>query len=157
MNRDDIRLHQAMEADIDMIVGMRTLFADELAGKQDSDTELYLRSKLTEYFAEELNKTCICWYATVNEQPVSIVAVVLRKQPGSLKNPTGRWGYFMNVYTLPPFRRLGISSMLLNRAMEHAVSLGYRAFELHATKDGEATYLKNGFTLHAEPTYRRFF
>jgi GNAT superfamily N-acetyltransferase len=157
MNSNEITLHQAREADIDMIVDMRTLFADELAGKQDSATEQSMRACLKEYFAEELNKTCICWYATVNEQPVSIVAVVLRKQPGSLKNPTGKWGYFMNVYTLPSFRRMGISSLLLNKAIEHAVSLGYTAFELHATKDGEPTYIKNGFTLHAEPTYRKFF
>lgn len=157
MNKSDITLHQAMYSDIDMIVDMRTLFANELAGKQDSATEQYLRANLTDYFTEELNKTCICWYASVNEQPVSIVAIVLRKQPGSLKNPTGRWGYFMNVYTLPSFRRLGISSLLLNKTMEHAVSLGYTAFELHATKDGEPTYVKNGFTLYAEPTYRKFF
>ncbi len=41
--------------------------------------------------------------------------------------------------------------------MDHAIGLGYTAFELHATKAGEHMYLQNGFVAHGEPTYRRYF
>lgn len=156
MELNNIDLHQAVNADINTIVDLRTLFSDELVGKQDMDTESNLRSSFQNYLVGELNKTCLCWYATVDGQPASIVCMILRKQPGNMKNPSGQWGYIMNVFTLPAFRRLGISSMLLNRIIDHAVSLGYSAFELHATKDGEPAYIKNGFTIHPEPTYRKY-
>lgn len=156
MKLSNIEFLQAEETDIDMIVDLRSLFTAELIGKQDDATESQLRSNFQKYFAEELNKTCLCWYATVDKLPVSIVTMVLRKQPGNAKNPSGRWGYLMNVFTLPLYRRQGISSTLLNKIIEQAISLGYTAFELHATKDGEPTYIKNGFTIHSEPTYRKY-
>lgn len=151
-----IETHLATNADINMIVDMRMLFSDELVGKQDATEENSLRHSLLRYFAEELNKTCLCWYATADNIPVSIVTMILRKQPGSIVNPTGMWGYVMNVFTLPEYRRQGISSILLNKIIDHAVGLGYTAFELHATKDGEPAYLKLGFNKHTEPTYRKF-
>ncbi len=156
MELNNTTLHQAVDSDINMIIDLRIMFADELMGKQDIAVENELRCNFREYFTSELNKTCLCWYAAVDNQTVSIVTMVLRTQPGNIKNPSGRWGYIMNVFTLPLFRRLGISSMLLNKIMEHAVGLGYTAFELHATKDGEQTYIKNGFSLHTEPTYRKY-
>jgi GNAT superfamily N-acetyltransferase len=63
----------------------------------------------------------------------------------------------MNVFTLPPYIRRGISSQLHEKIMDHAIGLGYTAFELHATKAGEHMYLQNGFVAHGEPTYRRYF
>jgi GNAT superfamily N-acetyltransferase len=62
----------------------------------------------------------------------------------------------MNVFTLPAYRKRGISSQLLDKIMDHAIGLGYTAFELHATKAGEPMYLQNGFVAHGEPTYRRY-
>ena len=153
---NNITFHKAEDTDINMIIDLRIMFADELVGKQDTATKNSLRSNLQHYFAEELNKTCLCWFAMVDSITVSIVTMVLRKQPGNLVNPTGKWGYIMNVFTLPEYRRQGVSSVLLNKIIDHAISLGYTAFELHATKDGEPSYLKNGFTLYPEPTYRRF-
>lgn len=157
MESNRISIIQATENEIDLMVNMRILFSDELIGKQDAAIEAQLRLNLKEYFIEELNNTYLCYYATVNGEGASIAGLVLRKQPGSLKNPSGKWGYLMNVFTLAEYRRMGLSSQVINALMDKAISLGITSFELHATKQGELTYQKLGFEILSEPTYRKFF
>jgi GNAT superfamily N-acetyltransferase len=147
---------QATEADIPMIIDQRVIFANELGGKQDTQTEAMQRKDLTDYFQRELNKTYICWYATLNDEVVAIGGLVIRTQPGNIKNPSGIWGYIMNIYTRPQDRRKGLSTEILNRLIGSARERGIVAFELHATKEGEQVYIKDGFELHPEPTYRKF-
>lgn len=60
------------------------------------------------------------------------------------------------MFTYPEYRRKGISSLLLNKIIESARLKGYKAFELHATKDGEPMYLKHGFEYMNEPTLRKY-
>jgi hypothetical protein len=92
MDQTDISLHQATHSDIDLIVDMRILFSDELAGKQDIAAEREMRANLHGYYAAELNTTCLCWYAMAAGEVVSIINIVLRRQPGNIKNPSGKWG-----------------------------------------------------------------
>lgn len=151
-----IRLHRATTADIDILVDMRILFGNELVGEQDEDTERQIRMALLEYFMEELNRGCICRYAIVDGEVASIACVVLRRQPPSIKNRSGKWGYFMNVYTVPEYRRRGLSAMVLQQLEKDAAEMGVTAFELHATEAGAPVYEKVGYVIHGEPTYRKF-
>jgi predicted acetyltransferase len=82
--------------------------------------------------------------------------VHLRHLPGNFKNPTGKWGYIMNMYTVPEHRRKGVCKGILDELVKHATSAGITAFELHATPEGELVYSRNGFAPHNEPTYRKF-
>jgi ribosomal protein S18 acetylase RimI-like enzyme len=77
--------------------------------------------------------------------------------PGNFINYEGLKGYIMNMYTLPEYRRKGICTELLKRLVETGMVMGVRSFELHATKEGEPLYIKEGFKLHSEPTYRKHF
>lgn len=152
----DVRLHRATTADVDILVDMRIAFANELAGVQDEDTERQARMALLEYFMEELNRSCICRYALVDGEVASIACVVIRRQPPSLKNRWGKWGYFMNVYTVPEYRRRGLSALVLRQLEEDAAEMGVMAFELHATEAGAPVYESMGYKVHPEPTYRKF-
>jgi len=150
----NIEYKQATEQDIDMLVEMRARFASELSGQPVEDVRM--EEELKAYFTEELNKTYLCWYALVDGQVASIAGVVLRRSPGSIKNPSGRWGYIMNVYTLQPYRRMGLSKQVMERLMQSARERGTKCFELHATPEGEHVYINMGFLKHGEPTYRLF-
>lgn len=156
LQKNMINIIQLTTNEIGLAVDMRILFADELAGKQDPETESRLRQQLEQYFHEELNQTYLCYYAEVNGTVASIAGLVIRKQPGSLKNPSGKWGYIMNVFTLPEFRRMGLSQQVLHALMNKAAALGITSFELHATPQGAPAYQKLGFQIHNEPTYRKF-
>ena len=100
---------KATAADIDAVVEMRMLFSIEYAGVQSPEVEAQLRQNLSDYFIKELDKNYLCWFAKVDGEVASIAGMVIRINPGNVKNPSGIWGYIMNVYTLPKYRRMGLS------------------------------------------------
>ena len=112
---------------------------------------------MTEYFSKAIqDNTCISFIAKCDGIVAGIGSVHLREMPGNFKNPSGKWGYIMNMYTVPAFRRNGICKNILNLLMTDAKKHGYHAFELHATKKGEKVYTQEGFVHHEEPTLRKF-
>lgn len=151
-----IKYIQATEADIDMLVDQRVIFSDELVGKQDEEKEFEFRKLSVDYFKEELNRSYLCWYAEIDGKVAAIAGLVIRRNPGNMKNPSGYWGYLMNVYTAPEHRKKGLSLSILDKLVASGREMGITAFELHATKAGEPVYIKNGFQLHNEPTYRKY-
>jgi GNAT superfamily N-acetyltransferase len=153
---EDIQYFLATEKDTALVLDMRMRFAEEYSGKQSEEHERISRASLTDYFNRELNKNYICWYATVNGEVASISGLVIRIGPGNTRNPSGIWGYIMNVYTKPEYRRKGLSAVILDKLLATASEHGIKAFELHATPQGEYVYIKNGFQIHNEPTYRKF-
>jgi predicted acetyltransferase len=143
--------------DVAVAVDYRIAFANEFAGKQSTVIETETRARLHAYFSKELNKNYICWYVKEEDEIAAIGGLVLRDGPGNLKNPSGRWGYIMNVYTVPNHRRKGYCSAILDRLIDTARERGVTAIELHASVAGIPVYEKYGFELHPEPTYRKYF
>lgn len=153
----DITFHKATPDDTDTLVTCRIQFALELTGEQDKDKILSLRAQLTSYFDKATkDNSCISFIAKANGAIAGIGSVHVREMPGNMKNPSGKWGYIMNMYTLPTYRRNGICASILNMLVEEGRKCGIGAFELHATKEGEFVYLQNGFSLHHEPNLRKY-
>lgn len=154
---NQISYYRASEKDVPILVEQRILFALELAGDQQLETINLLKKQLTDYFAiTTSNNSCISFIAKSGDEIAGIGSVHLREMPGNFKNPSGKWGYIMNMYTVPKFRRKGICKAILTLLVEEGKRFGITAFELHATKEGEFVYKQNGFILHPEPTYRKF-
>jgi len=108
------------------------------------------------YFKKAIpDENYICWLAKDGEYLAGAGGLVIRQQPGSFKNPTGITGYIMSMYTFPGYRGQGIAGTILNKLIATAKDMGIHSFELHATQEGEPVYIKNGFLLHNEPTYRK--
>lgn len=152
----DIRYRLASLSDIEIITEMRIAFLSELNGKPDTASEQLLRASLHTYFTRSIpEQSFICCLAETENEVVGIGAVVLRQRAGHFKNPEGKEGYIMSMYTKPAFRKRGISGNILRRLISEAKLLGTNYFELHATAEGEPLYIKNGFLKHNEPTYRK--
>jgi len=112
---------------------------------------------MTDYILEAIPENkCISFIAKCNGEIAGIGAVQIRVQPGNFKNPSGKWGYIMSMYTLPAYRRKGICKGILNALTEEAARHGITAFELHATETGALVYEQTGFKIHPEPTYRKY-
>ncbi len=142
--------------DIPEVIDMRIAFLTELSGPHDEETVRTLKAALHNYFINAISENSfICFLALVQNEIAGIGAVVLRQRAGYFANPNGKEGYIMCMYTRPEFRKRGISTEILNRLMAEAKSKGTCFFELHATKEGEPVYIKNGFIQHHEPTYRK--
>ena len=153
----DIIYYKATAADVPVLVEYRIRFAVEVRGEQRPEEVNNLRLQLTGYFSEAtVNDTCISFIAKNGNDVVGIGSVHIRQMPGNFKNPSGKWGYIMNMYTVPEFRKRGISSRILQKLISEGQKAGVTAFELHSTKSGEPVYLKNGFEFHSEPTLRKF-
>lgn len=153
----NISYHKAKQTDIETLVDNRILFALELAGNQKEDAIQALRKQMTNYFSKAtVDNSCISIVAKCDGIVSGIGSVHIREMPGNFKNPTGKWGYIMNMYTVPEFRRKGICKGILNLLVEEGIKIGITAFELHATKEGEMVYIQEGFVHHNEPTLRKY-
>lgn len=153
---EHITYHLATGNDIPLLAELRVAFVEDMMGKQQEEDI----AKLGEYFTTYLTKALadgsyISWYARVGNDTVGVGGIVLRVQPGNIRNPSGKWGYVMNMYIRPAHRRKGIATVLINKLMDSAREVGYHAFELHATPAGAPVYEKEGFELYGEPTYKR--
>lgn len=154
---DTITYHKATTGDTGILAEHRILFATELKGEQPEEMTNALRAQMTAYFNKATaENTCISIIAKAGDNIAGIGSVHIREQPGNFMNPNGKWGYVMNMYTVPAYRRRGICTGILDALISEAQKEGITAFELHATKEGEFVYKQNGFTLHNEPTYRKF-
>ena len=149
--------HKATLNDIEALVDNRILFALELSDGQNEEAIQLLRVQMINYFSKAtLENTCISFIAKCDEIVAGIGSVHLREMPGNFKNPSGKWGYIMNMYIVPKHRRKGICKNILNLLVEEGKKNGITAFELHATKAGEKVYTQEGFMHHNEPTLRKY-
>ena len=152
----DITFHLAGPDDAKTLTDYRIRFAIELSGPQEPEKILQLSEQTHEFFISTMNTSCISVIAKSGSDVAGIGSVHIRQLPGNFKNPGGKWGYIMNMYTVPAYRRKGVGSKILNELITHGKAAGITAFELHATKEGELVYSRTGFEPHHEPTYRKF-
>lgn len=153
----DITYYKATAEDVEILADNRIRFALELSGEQAPEKIRVLRDQMINYFSNATSQnTCISMIAKCDGKVAGIGSVHVREMPGNFKNPSGKWGYIMNMYTVPEFRRKGICKSILNLLVEEGRQQGITAFDLHATKEGELVYKQNGFEIYNEPTYRKF-
>lgn len=152
-----IDFYKATLNDIQLLVDSRVEFLTEYWGSQGKQAELKLRAELQNYFEQSIrNESYQCWLAKMDDELAGVGGMVIMQRPGSFRVPDGRSAYIMNMYTTPRYRRMGIATQILKKLIESGRQMGITFFELHATKEGEPVYIKDGFQLHKEPTYRKF-
>lgn len=157
MQQNPITFHKSTVADAATLTDYRILFAIELSGAQPQEAIDKLKEQMVDFFVRSTaDDSCISFIAKCEGQVAGIGSVVFREQPGNFKNPSGKWGYIMNMYTVPQFRKKGICTAILNLLIEEGTKKGVKAFELHATKEGEPVYVREGFIHHTEPTLRKW-
>ena len=88
--------------------------------------------------------------AELDGKVVSYGGMILKKIPGDFNSPTYQECDILNMYTLPGYRRKGISSKILEQLLLEAKSMGISKVALHCSKDGEPLYRKYGFS---DPLY----
>lgn len=143
--------------DASILAEYRIRFILELNGPQSTEVVKDLHLRLVDYYNGAMaDDTCISIIAKDGEVVAGIGSMHIRSIPGNLKNPSGVWGYIMNMYTEPEYRRRGIGKSILNRLLDLGGQRGVKAFELHATPEGEPVYQQCGFIEHNQPTYRKF-
>jgi GNAT superfamily N-acetyltransferase len=155
----EIQYYLATEEDIPLLIQYRVEFMYEFmyefvkeVAANDVET---LKNNLDIYLRRAIPaKIFIAWYARCGDAFAGMGGIIIREMAPNILNLTGMQGYIVNMYTLPQFRKQGISSSILSRLIDSAKEQGVTSFELHASPSGEPVYIKRGFKLHGEPTYR---
>lgn len=89
--------------------------------------------------------TVIPWAAVSGTELAGMCVINLFLLPPNDWCPGGRTAYLGNMYVKPEFRRRGIASALLDRAVSEAKSLGCERILLHSSEEGRRIYEKCGF------------
>lgn len=136
---------KATTEDIPELVRLRIEFLKEV-GK----TETYhqgIALELETYFKEHLQAgDYVNWLAVQGHTIISTAGICFYTIPPNFMNHTGNRAYILNVYTLPKYRRKGISKQVFSKLMAEVRERKIEQVSLHATKDGEKLYREFGFT-----------
>ena len=137
-----MEFRKATLEDIETLVELRKqqLIDEGSPVLQNIDTEL------KDYFNRTLaDNSFISWLALEDNVIVATSGLCFYQLPPTYFNSSGNNAYVTNMFTLKAYRRRGIASVLLEKTLFEARSLGFSVVRLHASSDGQGLYSKFGF------------
>ncbi len=139
-----LHYRKAILTDIPMLVSLRIEFLKEVMHTDTPGNDI--TAGLEQYFTQHLEQgKYINWLAIDNDRIVGTGGICFYSIPPNFFNPTGDKAYILNVYTLPAYRRKGISKKIFSNLMNEAEARGVLQLSLHATPDGAPLYQQFGF------------
>jgi GNAT superfamily N-acetyltransferase len=136
------------------IAGMteyRLAYLAELQGEREEEYKNKLRLELNNFFKSTMEKgNFFALQAEYEGEILAFGAMVIKQIPGDFNQSSYLEGDILNMYTVPLWRRKGISSLVLSRLLKEARQIGISKVALHTSKDGEQLYRKFGFS---DPSY----
>lgn len=152
IDEDNLVYRKATLKDINELIRFKLLLLDELNPNEDKSNLDIIINELDLFFSEYLERNeFIAWIAEYGGRIIATSGLVLWRIAPRYDCLHGRYGYILNMYTLPEFRRNGISTELLKKLIEEAKKLNVDILNLHATKDGINMYRRFGFKDPIDP------
>ncbi|MFY9151934.1 MAG: GNAT family N-acetyltransferase [Prolixibacteraceae bacterium] len=137
--------------EVEILTTYRMAYLTEMQGERSVEYQQKLKNELNQYFQEALAEDrFFAFLAEQDGEALSFGAMVLKKIPGDFNQSSYLEGDILNMYTIPSFRRKGISAMILQQLLNEALRRGVTKVSLHTSKDGEKLYRKFGFM---DPVY----
>lgn len=146
-----ITIRRVEEEDVPAMTAARLAYLTEMQGERPEAYLQELRQNLQSFFVQTMREgSFFALLAEYEGKALSYGGMVLKKIPGDLNQSTYLEGDILNMYTLPEYRRQGISSMILRQLLTEAKTMGISKVALHCSNDGEPLYRKFGF---GDPAY----
>lgn len=150
-NKPAINIRKITSDEISILVEYRLIYLTELQGEMSEDYSNQLKKDLFRYFERSISQgQFLAVLAEEEGKVVSFGGMVIKEIPGDIHKSLYLEGDILNMYTIPEARRKGISSLILERLLREAKSMGITKVALHTSHDGEKLYRKFHF---AEPVY----
>ena len=151
MDIEKIIISRVAVEGIPSMTAARLDYLIEMQGHRQADYLLELTKNLQLYFKQAiLEGSFFAMQAEYDGKIVSYGGMIVKKIPGDLNQSSYLEGEILNMYTLPEYRRQGISSVLLKQLISEARKMGISKLALHCSKAGEPLYRKFGFS---DPVY----
>ncbi|MCF0228134.1 MAG: GNAT family N-acetyltransferase [Parasporobacterium sp.] len=140
----------AEKKDIQQLIELRFAYIGDDMGEITQEQENLIRAQLPDYYERHLGNDLIAFIAKDGERIISTVQLLLMEKPANPHFIHGHSGAFLNVYTMPEYRRKGIARRLVKNVLEYAEEHELDSIELNATEAGYPLYIKMGFE-HLDP------
>lgn len=140
-----------LDVDINSMIDYRLSYLTELQGEMTTEYKKGLSNELFNYISSSIKNGS--FYALLLEYEgiiISFGAMVFKRIPGDINQYMYLEADILNMYTLPAYRNMGASSIVLENLITKAKGLRVSKLSLHTSKAGEKLYRKYGF---AEPIY----
>lgn len=136
-------IRQATLDDVDTLVELRLRFLQEIGYAGDG-----VADAVRGYMLQAIPQgQFVAWVAEEDSLIIATSGLVFNKKLPHGRNPSGREGFVLNMYTRPEWRDLGIATSLMKAIVEHVRQGGVTCIRLHASEDGVGIYTKLGFRL----------
>ncbi|BBI33484.1 GNAT family N-acetyltransferase [Cohnella abietis] len=130
---------KAITTDIPQLIKFRKiLLCHEDNNSMDATFRNYFDSSLSD-------KSLVVWVADDDGVVVSTVCFCICRFAPRFENPSGLVAYMTNVYTIPNYRRKGIVSKLISKAIDDLKTQGIRKILLHSPDMAKPMYERFGF------------
>lgn len=148
---ENVKISRVTLDEIHPMTVARLNYLTEMQGVRTEAYLLDLTQNLQLYFYQSIQSgSFFALKAEFDGKVVSYGGMIIKKIPGDLNQSSYLEGEILNMYTLPDYRRQGISSILLKRLIAEAGMMGISKLALHCSKSGEPLYRKFGFS---DPVY----
>ena len=148
---EKVKIRKVGEPDIPLMTAARIDYLAEMQGDRPDAYKKELQENLQLFFKQMIRVGgFFALLAEYEGKVVSYGGMILKKIPGDFNQSTYLEGDILNMYTLPEYRRKGISSRILEELLKEAKKIGVSKVSLHCSKDGEPLYRKYGFE---DPVY----
>ncbi len=152
IDKEKITIRRVTNEDLSGMTEARLDYLREMQGDRPSAYLKELQQSLELFFIQSIAEgSFIALLAEYEGKAVSYGGMILKKIPGDLNQSSYLEGDILNMYTLPEYRRKGISSLILENLLAEAEKKGVSKVALHCSKDGEPLYRKYGFSDPAYP------
>ncbi len=144
---EEIKIRRVEEPDIPSMTVARLDYLIEMQGERAQEYLQELQQNLQSFFKQTMSEgSFFALQAEYEGKIVSYGGMILKKIPGDLNQSSYLEGEILNMYTLPEYRRRGISSLVLKKLLEEARVMGLSKVALHCSEAGEPLYRKFGFS-----------
>ncbi|RYQ00418.1 GNAT family N-acetyltransferase [Bifidobacterium pseudolongum] len=125
------------QRDFDSFIGLRIRQFREEGATEDVD----LRPALLDYYIRHMKDgTFVSWLAVDDDRIVGTSGVSFVEKPPYFGCPSGRMGLLSSMYTDPRYRRRGIATELLRKAVDAARAYGCGTVQITASDMGVKLY-----------------
>ncbi|MNO98446.1 Acetyltransferase (GNAT) family protein [compost metagenome] len=132
---------RAVSADIPTLIEFRRILLNR-------ETDRSMDTLFEEYFNTSIsNGSLVVWVADDNGIIVSCVCFCICQLIPRFDSPSGSMAYMANVYTALDYRRRGIASTLINRAIDDLKTIGIGKIILNSSDMGKPMYENLGFAV----------
>ncbi len=148
MNIKMIQIRRANINDLNTLVLFRVALFKEMERLDGVRDEQSFHKACEQFFYQFIPKEeFLSWVAETNGKIIATSGLVFFQKPPSPGNNSGKEAYIMNMYTLPEWRKKGITSKLMTEILVFLRKKKITVISLHTTEIGRNVYEEVGFVL----------